>query len=62
MARVGPGGTSLSPGAQPSLGGLHPESGPRSGSGAAGREEAAQEVVGVPKGWVRKETLSPARL
>lgn len=62
MARVGPGGTSLSPGAQPSLGGLHPESGPRRGSGAAGREEATQEVVGVPKGGVRKETRGPSRL
>ena len=61
MARVCPGGTSLSPGAQSFLGGLHPDSGPRRGSGAAGREEAAQEVVGVPKRGVRKETRGPAR-
>lgn len=63
MARVGPGERSLSPCAQLSLEGLHPESGPSRGSGAAGTEkdseEAAQEVVG--RGKVREKTRGPAR-
>lgn len=45
MAGLVPGGQALRPGAKPFPEGLHPESWPRGGSGAAGRREGSKGVV-----------------
>lgn len=57
MAGLVAGGQVLRPGAKSFPGGLHPESWPRGGSGAAGRREGGKERPMKAWGWVKSQEV-----